>query len=479
LQRVVTQELAERATQLSEITVWEGPDLVRPETEADIPETLQLVAAPIIMDSQQRRLGAILAARLERPFSPGDLLLLQIAENQIDSAIVEGYEYDKLRQRTLELDTIYRVDRIRDQRLPLDTMLNQVVQELSRTIEAEIGFIMLYDRSHRELEMRANTHQDLLQTLPYYESIDKVIHESLERAVLVHYHSASSALRSIMCLPLKLDENIIGVLGMVNRYGARGFTSFDRRLLSAIGSQIDTAIYERDEIGQLREVLGRVVDPHVLDRVLTNPDAGFLKGEKTEITVLYADIRKSTELAERTEAEPLVEFIKDYLSHMTDVILKHEGTVDKFVGDEVMALFSAPVRQDDHALRAVQVGLAMQAEYQAVQSEWQRRGLAAPPVGIGIATGELIAGEMGGPQRTQYTVIGRAANLGARICGMAEGGQVVISQRTYDLTKDSVEAIPIPGQRFKGVADDVTVYQVKHVVKPITSRSTGEAHIVL
>jgi len=198
---------------------------------------------------------------------------------------------------------------------------------------------------------------------------------------------------------------------------------------------------------------------------LASPDVDFLKGELRELTVLYADIRGSTQLAETTQPELLVEFIKDYLSQMTEVILKHEGTIDKFMGDGVMALFGAPVPQDDHALRAVRVGLAMQAAYQSVMKRWQERGFAAPPIGVGIATGEMVAGEMGGPQRTDYTVIGRAVNLGARICGIAGADQVLISQRAYDLTKGRVKVVPLPGQHFKGVAEDVTVYHVTQIVE--------------
>ena len=183
-----------------------------------------------------------------------------------------------------------------------------------------------------------------------------------------------------------------------------------------------------------------------------------------QLTFLYAYIRGSTSLAEQTDPEQLVYFIKYYLSQMTDIILSREGTVDKFVGDEVMALFGAPVPQEDHALRAVRVGLAMQATYQTVMRSWQERGVEAPPIGIGIATGTMTVGEMGGSQRANYTVIGRAANLGARICGAAKGGQVLISQNTYDLVKGAVEAIPLPGQHFKGVARDVTIYHVTRVL---------------
>jgi adenylate cyclase len=201
-----------------------------------------------------------------------------------------------------------------------------------------------------------------------------------------------------------------------------------------------------------------------MERLLATSDVDFLKGELLELTVLYADIRDSTRLAEETEPEVLVEFIKDYLSHMTEVILAHEGTVDKFVGDEVMALFGAPIYQEDHALRAVWVGIAMQKEHQAVMEKWRQRGLKAHPIGVGIATGQLIAGAMGSTQRAEYTVIGRAANLGARICSVAKGGEVLISQTTYDLVQNMIEATPRPGQNFKGLGDDVTVYHVRRVV---------------
>jgi adenylate cyclase len=463
LEQVITRELAERAVYLPELTIWKAQDILPAAAQTQVPAMLQLMATPIIMGSEER-LGAILLARAETPFGPPETQLLKAAEDQVDSAVAQGYVHDRLKQHTKELETVFRIDRIRDQGLALDEMLNAVIQELSATIEAEIGFIMLYDRAGRKLEMRASTHGDLLATMPYYHAINQAVNESLERAELIYRNHLGEALRSLMCLPLILNEQIIGVLGMANRHGPHGFTAADRRLLSAIGSQIDTAIYERREIRLLRQILGRSIDPRVMDRLLASPDVDFLKGELLELSVLFADIRGSTHLAENTEPELLVEFIKDYLSHMTDVILKHEGTVDKFVGDEVMALFGAPVPQEDHALRAVRVGLAMQSAYQTLMKRWQERGVAVTPIGIGIATGEMTAGEMGGPQRTNYTVIGRAVNLGSRICGVAKGNQVLVSQRTYDLIKDVVEAISLPGQQFKGVADNVTVYHITRVL---------------
>jgi adenylate cyclase len=263
-----------------------------------------------------------------------------------------------------------------------------------------------------------------------------------------------------MALPLVFNNQIIGVLGVANHLRRDNFNHDDQRLLNAIGSQIDTAIFESLERRHLRRVLGRSVDPRIMERLLAESNDGFLKGERAVLTVLYADLRGSTHLAETIAPELLVEFINDYLGQMTRIILAHEGTLDKFVGDQVMALFGAPYPQPDHALRAVRVGLAMQKGHQALLETWRSYGIKDVPIGIGLATGELIVGEMGSSQRTDYTVIGRAANLGARICNIAKGGQVLISQQTYDLTRDHLKVNPISGLRFKGVTGEVTVYEV-------------------
>ena len=458
----VTRELAERAINLDHLAIWKAAEVLDLSQSQPQITDLRLAAVPIIM-GENERLGALLLARSHPPFAEEDLELLAIAESQIDSAVIQGYAYNELQQYVKELKTIYRIDHIRDQSETFDEMLNAVLEEVCQVIQAEMGLAMLYDQAGQRLELRAATHHDLFQVSPYYESVSKIANESLEQATLIYKNDLDNGLRSVMCMPLILNDKIIGVLGVVNRYGPHGFTSDDRRLLKAIGSQLDTAIFESIERRRLQQVLGRSVDPRIMQRLLANPDVDFLKGERSVLTVLYVDLRGSTLLAERTNPELLVGFINHYLGQMTDIILGHEGTLDKFVGDEVMALFGAPFPQEDHALRAVKVGLEMQAAYQTVMEIWQDRGVEVPPIGVGMATGELIVGEMGCSQRADYTVIGRAANLGARICGAASGGQVLISEETYALVKDHVEATPLTGFQFKGVDRDVVVYDVERL----------------
>lgn len=444
--------LAEHAFQAREITVWQ-PD------EQDLPPDLHMASIPIQM-GPITRLGGVVLARVGSVYSEDDLSLMRIAESQLDSAVIQGYAYYELQQRNRELEVIYRIDRIRDQRLPFDEMLNMVLVQIRDVLQAELGFIMLYNAAGSRLELRAYTHDDLFRASPYNEVITRIAQEALDTAQLVNYTSETGELCAVLSVPLILNDNILGVFGVANRCGGRQFAEEDRRILGAIASQIDTAIFESLEQRRLRQVLGRSVDKRVMERLLENADVGFLKGERVTVSVLYADIRGSTSLAERTDPELLVEFINDYLGTMSTVVLQHQGTLDKFVGDEVMAVFNTPFPMQDHALRSVQTALAMQEAHQVVMREWQGRGIPPSPIGVGIATGECISGEMGSQLRTDYTVIGRAANLGARLCSAAAGNQVLISEATYEMVKDRVEAEPVTGLEIKGVSGEITAYSV-------------------
>ena len=457
----VAQEVDARTRATEDVLIWEGGDI---PAGLRLPgdDALTVAALPIFL--KERRLGVLLFARLQGRFNDDDRELMTLAESQVDSAVIQSYEYYVLQQRNKELETIYRVDNIRDQHLSFDQMLNAALGELRKVIQAQAGFIMLYNQSEHLLELRATTHDDLFPVAPHCAELNRIAAESLQLARMVCYHHINDALRSVMCLPLIFDNRIIGVLGVINRYGRSGFDAEDRRLLNAIASQMDTAIFESLEQRHLRDILGRSLDPHVMERLLASPDQEIVICDRSVVTVLYADVRGSTALAEATTPDLLLGFINDYLGQMTDVIFAHHGTLDKFVGDEVMALFNAPFPQADHALRAIRAAFDMHKMHRAVMDRWEKQGVARSPIGIGIATGELIVGEVGCRKRTDYTVIGRAANLGARLCGIAPGGEILISQETYDLVKERVSVKPIVGVKLKGVPDGIVIYQALDIL---------------
>ena len=456
------QELETRTHGLFDVNIWEGSAVPSALSANVCAEQVTAAVVPIFLKEQ--RLGVLLIARLNAAFDQHDIELLTIAEDLLDSAVIQAYAYNTLQLRNKELETVYRIDNIRDQHLPFDQMLNAVLAELRKVIKAEAGFIMLYNQAERLLELRAATNDDLFPIAPHYEELNRIAAKSLHLAKLICENRSDSVLRSVMCIPLILEHRIIGVLGVINRCGHPGFDAEDRRLLNAIASQMDTAIFESLEQRHLREILGRSLDPHIMERLLSSQGENIVNCDRSVVTVLYADVRGSTALAERIAPDLLLGFINDYLGRMTDVIFAHEGTLDKFVGDEVMALFNAPFSQADHALRAIRAALEMQNMHHTVMERWAPQGVPRSPIGIGIATGELIVGEVGCRKRTDYTVIGRAANLGARLCSVAQGDEILISQETYNLVKERVEAKPITGVKLKGVPDGIVIYQVLRVI---------------
>jgi adenylate cyclase len=417
-----------------------------------------LMGAPLIVNGQ--KLGSLVLASGRRPFGRPERELMQAVVSQTDSAIVHARAQRHLRQRNCELETLYRVDQIRDQGYEFGAMLSAVLGELCSAIDAEMGFIMLFDNEANQLELKASTADDILASAGNYDLIESAANESLYSGELYVAANLSDWLHSIMCAPLILRDQVIGVFGAVNRQRPGGFTIEDRRLLQAITSQVDTAIFESLDKQRIRNTFQRYVGPNVMEQMLATPERDWLKGERALLTVLFSDMRGFTSMSERVDVETLVKMINMHLGAMTEVVLDHDGTLDKFVADEVMAIFGAPVSKQDHAIRAIRTALGMQAAQQRLIEEWKSRGYSLPPIGIGINTGEMIVGNIGCAQQMDYTVLGDVVNLASRLCEAALKDQILITDATYELVSDDVEAIKLPKIRVKGKEEPVQVYEV-------------------
>ncbi len=182
-----------------------------------------------------------------------------------------------------------------------------------------------------------------------------------------------------------------------------------------------------------RRVMAQYLSPQVMQEVLRDPEQLRLGGERREMTVLFSDIRGFTSMAEPMEPQVLVQFLNEYLTAMTDVIFAHGGTVDKYMGDAIMAFWGAPTPQPDHALRACRAALNMQAELSRLRPVWAQAGLPAIHIGVGLSTGPMSVGNMGSRKRFDYTVIGDAVNLGARLesANKLYGSGILLSEATW------------------------------------------------
>jgi adenylate cyclase len=181
------------------------------------------------------------------------------------------------------------------------------------------------------------------------------------------------------------------------------------------------------------------------------------------MTVLFSDVRGFTAMSEKSTPEDVVAQLNEYFSHMVDVLFAHRGTLDKFVGDMVMGLFGAPVDDPDHAEHAVQTAVAMARALDELNRRWTAAGRQALDIGIGISTGEMVAGNIGSNAIMSYTVIGDTVNLGARLESLNKdyGTRIIISDATRAALTGQYDLRPLGEVVVKGKSQPVAIFEVK------------------
>jgi adenylate cyclase len=210
----------------------------------------------------------------------------------------------------------------------------------------------------------------------------------------------------------------------------------------------------------IKDLFGRYVSPQVASTILDLEDVGKLSlgGELRCVTTLFADMRGFTKMSENKTPKEVVDLLNTYLSIMIEHVIDNEGIVNKFAGDNIMGVWNAPQSQTNHALLAVKAAWKSQQSMKKKQEE--DTSLPQVQFGMGINTGDAIAGNMGSTGRTEYTVIGDAVNLASRLCSGAPGGEIWIGPETYNQVKDYIEAEQLPPQSFKGKSQPITPYKV-------------------
>lgn len=230
--------------------------------------------------------------------------------------------------------------------------------------------------------------------------------------------------------------------------------------LALFGGVAYQYFFEGREKRRVKQLFGRFVSPEVFGRLLDDPSLAALGGERREMSVLFSDIRGFTAASERGNPEEIVAQLNEYFGRMVDVVFRNHGTVDKFVGDMVMALFGAPVTDAKHADHAVAAAVEMVRELESLNAKWAAEGRAPLDIGIGVNSGEMIAGNIGSERIMSYTVIGDAVNLGARLESLNKeyGTRIIISAATRDRLTTPVDFAPLGEVLVKGRAAPVHIW---------------------
>jgi adenylate cyclase len=276
------------------------------------------------------------------------------------------------------------------------------------------------------------------------------------------------SVRSAICVPLMASaEDVLGLLYVDNLTATNSFSDEDLQFLIAFGGLAAMGIrnsryaqrLEREAI--VRSNFERYFAPNVAAEIAQTEAAVRLGGDKRPMTILFSDIRGFTSMSETMNPDAIAGLLSDYFTEMVDVIFQHTGTLDKFIGDAIMALWGAPIAHEDDPDRAVRAAIGMQRALAGLNQKWESEGRPTIGVGIGINYGESFAGNIGSHLRLEYTVIGDAVNVASRLCSNSKGGEILISDQLYQVlkTKPPVEAMmPLA---VKNRAQVVAVWKVK------------------
>jgi adenylate cyclase len=364
----------------------------------------------------------------------------------------------------------------------LQVVLTTVMDIIFRYLPVERGLIILFDEEGNPVPKLTKFIDGAeQQDIPISRTILKMVAQqqvalmtsnALEDARLLGGKSiAIHGIRSAMCVPLWNRQRVIGAVQVDSPIHIGSFTEEDLDLLTALANFAAVAI-ERAQLAEkieeekkIRSRMERYHSPAVVDEIVKGLISTESEVRSIDISILFADISGFTPMSESKKPEEVAEFLSHFFSCAVESIFAYGGTLDKFIGDAVMAFFGAPLPQDDHADRAVLTGLMLQRMVNEWNVERAKTNLPPVMVRVGINSGLAVVGNVGTEKRVDYTVLGSSVNIASRLeSGVAKPGQVVISQNTMDRIIGSFETQSLGEFALKGLQQKMPVFEVTGTV---------------
>src|SRR3954471_12748259 len=385
----------------------------------------------------------------------------------------EIFDVEALRRDYEKLRLAHELGRSIGLEVDLELLLEKIIMKAFELIPADRGVILLMEDGLPKPKV-AKTRDGKNEQIVLSKSIlNEVVNNkasvlSSDATMDSRFSAAHSVImqgiRSTMTVPLLHHDELLGIMHLDSMIATNAFTEKDLQIFGGIAGQAAVAIHNSnlartiEHEAKTRAQFQRLLSPNLVDQVVQGKLQLEKGGALSEITMMFSDIRGFTSMSESRAPEDIVRMLNEYFELMVDVIFRYEGTLDKFVGDEIIALFGAPVAMAQGELKAVQCALDMMK----VLSEFNRtrlsEGLHEIKIGIGINTGTVVTGAIGSSRALQYTAIGDAVNTASRLCSVAQPGQIILSDATYRKVQSEIAAIPLPPVRVKGKADELRVY---------------------
>lgn len=387
----------------------------------------------------------------------------------------------KIKPRDSECRAMIEVAKALNTNMKLEEILALVAKITGRSLEADDCMVLLYDKKTGSLtdpcakEKMAESEKDGSFSKTVANHVVKRHVPLLIKSVAADdtFGSCKSltvrGVNSVICVPLTAPEGTLGAIYAACREtGGRKkeFDDDDLMFATNIGSLASTAVINatlRDKVDRetrRRVNLERYVSPQVVGDIVNGGRNLELGGCKTTVSVIFSDIRNFTKLSEPMAPRDVVRLLNEYFSAMTEIIFENSGTLDKFIGDEIMATFGVPLENPKHAEQAVKTAIDMMRALRELKTSFLRKMLPIFEIGIGINSGEVISGNIGSMKRMEYTVIGDAVNTASRLVSAARPGQIIVNETTYELTRNLFDFNPLPPIEVKGKTGKLRIFEV-------------------
>lgn len=391
-------------------------------------------------------------------------------------------ELSALERTNKVLYVLYEISRQLNSIHDFGELLNKIMDLIFVVIDADHGFLILTGERDREelIPVVVKSREDQPAEQESLKASRTIINRVIRDGVALLTSNAMTdsrldhakslllqQIRSAICVPLWRKDKIIGVIQLESVRLDNQFAQEDLELLKAIGSQMAMVIEQASLNEQIREEerirnrLERFHSPQVIDMILKGGQEtldDMMEPKDATATVLFADINDFTALAERMPPREVNLILNDFFSRMTDILFQYDGTLDKYIGDGLMAVFGAPMEKEDDAERAIRAAQEMTQALGAMMAGMPDERKFS--IRIGINTGKVVAGNIGSPKRMDYTVIGDAVNTASRLESIAKPNQILIGEETYERVQGKFNIRSVGPRKVKGKTLEVMVYEV-------------------
>jgi|GEM_PF-794891 len=449
------------------------------DQEAQILERVQLellgvdlkstILYPIYFSEGMRGIWVLGNPQRKKKFSNRDMELLEIIFAESFSVLENLKLRSMVQVYQKEQKMITRLNKLIDANYYLAQFLKYLIELIEQTISCQIVIFLLYDEVTAQFTLEAGNAMGCEFYANQEDFFTGLAGQAQNQGTFSRTYSGKhfkgekyglDRLETSLVLPVKFYEKTLGVFILLNKENQANFTELDVKLMNIVIRNSKAVIFREKEKNSIVNLFKKFVSDRIVYEILENPTHGLLQEERKEISALFIDLNGFTKISEKSAPGDVIVQLNIFLTEMTELVFEYGGTLDKYIGDEIMAIFGSPVSMENHAERAVECALAMQKKMGELEKRWIKENRPPLTASVGVYTGVALVGAIGCEKYMDYTAIGDTVNVAARITEMTPPGKIWLGDTTISRMREVLDLGPETDLTLKGRDTHVEVQEL-------------------